>query len=68
MREVIARSGMTWPRTRNVPLSGLSAPAAMRMRVVLPEPLGPSSPKMIPGGIDSVIRSSATIDPKRRET
>jgi hypothetical protein len=44
---------------------GTSSPHKTRIRVDLPEPFGPSSPKMLPGSIESDTRSSAVNRPNR---
>src|SRR5690606_10071483 len=47
---------------------GFSIPDAMRRRVVLPQPDGPSRQTISPGSISSVMPLSAYLSPKRRTT
>ncbi len=49
------------PRTR--PASGRRSPATIDTSVVLPAPLGPSSPRMLPGSTRRSTPASATFDP-----
>ena len=56
------------PSTEAPPSVGASRPQRMRIRVDLPEPLGPSRPKISPRRTWSDTRSSARTLPKSRET
>src|SRR6266566_1744672 len=47
------------PNTRMAPVVGNSCPVTMRIRVVLPAPLRPSSPVTVPGSTVSETSSSA---------
>ncbi|MCW2933959.1 MAG: hypothetical protein JWM19_4921 [Actinomycetia bacterium] len=49
------------PRTLMVPAVGVSSPTAMCSRVVLPAPLGPTSPTTRPAGMASVQSRSAQL-------
>src|ERR671919_1143739 len=53
------------PATVTVPSSGSSRPVRMLMVVVLPAPLGPSSPYVSPASMCSETPSTAWISPKR---
>ena len=67
--EVLTLSGSTptsWPATIAVPLEGARIPQSIRIVVLLPQPVGPSSPKMLPRRMRSVSRSTATKRPNRR--
>ncbi len=56
------------PSTVTLPeLAGMS-PATIEMMVVLPAPLGPSSPKVSPRAMWNDTPSTAVNDPKRRTT
>ena len=55
---------MSWPPTRPVPLVGRDSVVSMRTSVVLPAPLGPSSPSTEPCGIAKLTPSTATVSPK----
>jgi hypothetical protein len=59
---------MSWPSMRMRPSVGVSNPASIRSRVVLPQPDGPSSEKNSPSSMDSETLSTATILPKRLVT
>src|SRR3954463_13878653 len=52
------------PATRALPASGSSSVARMRTVVVLPAPLGPSTPSTVPGPTASSTPSSARVAPK----
>src|SRR3954469_8655689 len=52
------------PATRALPASGSSSVARMRTIVVLPAPLGPSTPSTVPGATASSTPSSARVGPK----
>ena len=54
------------PATRIVPESGASRAASMRSRVVLPAPLGPTSPVTEPPGTDMSSWRTAGARPKKR--
>ena len=56
---------MSCPPTRPVPLVGRERVVSMRTRVVLPAPLGPSSPSTEPCGIEKLTPPTATVSPKR---
>ena len=58
----------SWPSTRSSPLVGRSVPVSMRTSVVLPEPLGPITPRIVPRGTSSVTSSTAATSPKVRLT
>src|SRR3989338_2256037 len=49
------------PSNRISPASGAMMSISMRMRVVLPAPLGPSRPKTSPGRTSNVTSSTATV-------
>src|SRR5579871_28687 len=53
------------PSTSALPSEGGVSPRRIRMRVVLPAPLGPRSPTIDPGGISKVTLSRATSSPNR---
>ena len=53
------------PPMRTVPAVGASKPPIIRSRVVLPQPLGPSSEKNSPRRIASDTSSTAVRSPKR---
>src|SRR2546421_2067989 len=58
--------GLTgWPKSSIVPVSGAVMPTIMRIVVVLPAPLGPSSPKMRPARTDRLRSPTAVKSPKR---
>src|SRR5208282_4123000 len=61
-----------WPEAlslkRTLPLVGVIRSAAMRRRVVLPAPFGPSSATNSPGRISSETARRATNGPKRFST
>ena len=59
---------MSEPSTRTRPASSVSSPAMMRMRVVLPQPDGPSRLKNDPAGRSRVTSSTAVTAPKRLVT
>ncbi len=50
---------MSNPATRAVPASGAKSPASMRRVVVLPAPLGPSSPNTSPRCTSNVMSLQA---------
>src|SRR3954462_1672233 len=52
------------PAARALPASGSSSVARMRTVVVLPAPLGPSTPSTVPGATASSTPSSARVGPK----
>src|SRR6202158_4981721 len=54
---------MSKPPTVARPVVGASNPHSMRINVVLPEPLGPSIPKISPCPIDSVRLLTASREP-----
>jgi hypothetical protein len=56
------------PSITMLPLSGRSNPAIIRIKVVLPQPDGPSSEKNSPLRISTDTPSTATTPPKRLET
>src|SRR6187397_933514 len=56
------------PSTRATPWVGASRPQRMRISVDLPEPFGPSRPKISPRGTRSETLSSARTLPKSRLT
>src|SRR5882672_11037310 len=56
---------MSWPSISTRPASGVSKPAIMRSKVVLPQPEPPSSANSSPRGISRSTPSTATIVPKR---
>src|SRR3954471_896802 len=51
------------PSTRTVPASGRMSPNSMRSIVVLPAPLGPSTPYTSPGATWSETSSTARTEP-----
>jgi hypothetical protein len=51
------------PSTRSVPALGRSTPISMRIVVVLPVPLGPSSAYSSPGRTASVMSRTASNSP-----
>ena len=53
------------PKTEIVPASGMTRPTMLRIKVLLPAPFGPSSPKHSPLCTSSVMPSRAVISPKR---
>src|SRR5690348_15606 len=64
MRDSTPRSGSRRPSTVTVPASGTTRPTRQRIRVVLPEPFGPSSPNTSPCRTPSRTPSSARSRPK----
>ncbi len=58
----------SWPSMRMRPSLGVSKPASMRRRVVLPQPDGPRRAKNSPSSIDRSTLSTATLLPKRLVT
>src|SRR5205085_2926666 len=56
------------PSTDSDPLVASSVPVSIRITVVLPDPLGPMTPRIVPWGTCSVTLSTAATSPKRRET
>src|SRR5579864_8927398 len=52
------------PSRRTSPWSGSSSPATMRRVVLFPQPLGPSRVKTSPGAIDTLMPSTAAVEPK----
>src|SRR5580704_5291650 len=56
------------PPSSTRPWSGVSNPARMRSRVVLPQPDGPSSAKNSPGKMSRLSRFTAGVPAKRLET
>ena len=54
----------SWPLTRAVPLVGVVSVVIMRTVVVLPAPLGPSSPSTEPLGTEKLTSSTAAVSPK----
>ena len=56
---------MSLPSSRTRPSSGLSNPAAIRSKVVLPQPDEPSHGETMPCSISSLTRSTAVKSPKR---
>ncbi len=59
---------MSWPSMWIVPADGVSKPARMRSRVVLPDPEPPSRQKISPRRTCRETSSTATKSPKRRVT
>ena len=59
------RSVMSLPSSRTRPSFGLSNPAAIRSKVVLPHPDGLSHEETMPYLISSLTRSTAVKSPKR---
>ena len=59
------RSVMSLPSSRTRPSSGLSNPAAIRSKVVLPQSDEPSHEETMPCLISRVTRSTAVKSPKR---
>src|SRR5262249_5179806 len=62
-RRTSGRVGSAAPLTDTAPASGRRAPAIMWMVVVLPAPLGPSSPKVSPRASSRLTPSTATTRP-----
>ena len=62
------RRVMSRPPIRTSPVSGASNPATIRSMVVLPQPDGPSTASISPGGMDRLSGWSAWMAPKRRLT
>ena len=56
---------MSWPSIRMRPASGVSKPASMRSRVVLPQPEPPSRANSSPRAMSRSTPSTAAIAPKR---
>ena len=52
------------PATRAVPLVGRVSVVIIRTVVVLPAPLGPSSPRTVPCGTEKLTPSTATLSSK----
>ena len=57
---------MSKPPTLALPEVGASSPQSMRISVVLPDPLGPSRPKISPRAMLRFSESTATRLPKLR--
>src|SRR5450631_3447233 len=53
------------PRTDTVPASGMTRPTMLRIRVLLPAPLGPSNPRHSPSFNSNVTPLTAVKSPKR---
>src|SRR5215469_6747362 len=62
------RSVTSRPAKRIVPASGRLRPATQRSRVVLPQPLGPSSATISPSAMPRETPSSAKVAPNCRVT
>src|SRR5436190_2246267 len=56
---------MRSPKTRTWPSSGANTFISIRIDVVFPAPLGPSSPKIVPRGTARSRPATATNDPNR---
>lgn len=56
------------PATRISPASGASRPASMSMRVVFPDPLGPTSAVTVPGSRAKLASATARTGPNARRT
>src|SRR3989475_10843852 len=54
---------MSYPPTIARPALGASTPQSIRIMVVLPDPFGPSNPKISPCGIERSTRSTARREP-----
>src|SRR6185503_18690461 len=63
-----ASRSTSWPSTVASPSANGKRPQRARMKVVLPEPLGPSRPKTSPGKICRLISLTAVNVPKRMVT
>ena len=59
---------MSVPSSRMLPSSGVSKPASMRNKVLLPQPDGPSSAKNSPARISRERLLTATTPPNRLVT
>src|SRR6185437_11582829 len=59
---------MSWPSMTTRPVSGVSKPAIMRSRVVLPQPEPPSSANSSPRAISRSTPATAWTSPKRLVT
>ena len=53
------------PCTDTDPPSGRSSPVTIDRVVVFPAPFGPTIPKMLPAGTDTLMWSTATVPPNR---
>ena len=68
MREPVRARASRWllsPSTWKVPVVGAMNPARMLSKVVLPEPFGPSKPRIVPVGRVKLTRSRAVTLPNR---
>src|SRR4051812_27273555 len=61
-------SATSWPRISARPESGRTSVERIRIRVVLPAPFGPSSPKTAPSGTSRSTPPNACVSPKRLAT
>ena len=64
-RTSIGRAAASTPSTVTRPAAGFSGVVSIRMVVVLPAPLGPSSPNVSPGRISRSTSFTATCSPNR---
>ena len=55
-------SSISVPQTLTVPVDLITVPAMMLMKVDLPAPFGPSSPKTVPAGMSRSKPFSACFD------
>src|SRR5262245_31642168 len=60
-----ARPAISWPSRRIEPPLGARAPDSMLKIVLLPEPLGPMSPRISPGSTANETLATAVKPPKR---
>src|ERR1700759_3819731 len=66
LRRTLSGSRRTsYPATRAVPLVGCVSVVIIRTVVVLPAPLGPSSPSTVPGGTAKLTPLTAVLSPYR---
>ena len=59
---------MSTSKTRPAPALGRSTPQSIRINVDFPDPLGPSSPKMLCRSTRRLTASTATTVPNRRDS
>src|ERR1035438_9781308 len=64
-RTALGSRMISWPATTAVPLEGGTSVVNIRISVLLPAPLGPSRPKISPGGTVKLTLSTASSVPKR---
>jgi hypothetical protein len=62
-RTATGAPAISWPAIQARPLLGASSVASIWMVVLLPEPLGPSRPRQVPGATEKVRSATALRSP-----